>query len=711
LIRYLREGRCVLFAGSGLSAWGKLPTWKGLLEDIVKGIRDDEPDNRDLPELDQLLKLEKLLDIADYCKEKLGGRYNEILSERVRGDAGEIPETHRIITQLPFAAVVTTNYDKLLERAYAENSSWPKTPTHLDAASLGTLLFDGSFFILKAHGDIDRPDTLVLTRRDYREIIHSNPAISSIFSAILLTKAILFVGYSLNDPDFRLLLDRPLTTFKGDIPERYSLMSGVGSVEQDVLWRTARIRIIPYPEGQHTDVLDFLSTLRDELASGKSTSVTAPPQATIAPSPTTGATKGATVKSTTTRSATTPTPQTARVGSDSPDATATASLSIRLRGQEMEFEFGVGNKSVKGRGQPPDRVALATQLRELLMDFSDTVSQQEVGRMLAQCFPAEVSDAITALPAAQSITLRLAAEVEHLPWEMTFFNDEFLALRSPLVRAPVGISDKARGYPLVREPVRVLLIGDPNQGDSGIGSLPGALAETQEIKAVYRNRSAVECTTLIGPKATFDNVVREFLDGSGYDVVHFAGHAWFDAQESYLMLHNQVVLRAHELRSLLSPHPPAILFLNTHFTSFVPPGVRTEETQATKRKRGNATAGLNFVGRGGFTEVASTTGVGALIGCFGSPLDEVARMVGVNVHLELLKGTPVADALYKARLNTLGLYDNNHNSLLYSLSGYGELTLPRTSPHINSTQKPTAAKKRGAAKKAAKQSSKKKPRK
>lgn len=136
-----------------------------------------------------------MLEVADHCKEALGRRYNDILSEQLRGAMGDIPEPHKIIAQTPFAAVVTTNYDKLLERSYV---SLPKTPTHRDVDALGPLLFDGSFFILKAHGDIDRPESMVLTTRDYQEIIHSNLAFNSIFSAILLTKAVLFIGYSLN---------------------------------------------------------------------------------------------------------------------------------------------------------------------------------------------------------------------------------------------------------------------------------------------------------------------------------------------------------------------------------------------------------------------------------------------------------------------------------------------------------------------------------
>ena len=80
---------------------------------------------------------------------------------------------------------------------------------------------------------------------------------------MLLTKSILFVGYSLSDPDFRLLFDRQLTNFKGFVPERYALMRGVGKIECDVLWRTADIRILPYDE--HDEIVVFVQLLQEAL--------------------------------------------------------------------------------------------------------------------------------------------------------------------------------------------------------------------------------------------------------------------------------------------------------------------------------------------------------------------------------------------------------------------------------------------------------------
>ena len=130
---------------------------------------------------------------------------------------------------------------------------------------MGSLLFSGGFFILKAHGDIDDAASLVLTARDYRNIIHSNPAFDALFSALLMTRCLLFIGYSLADPDFRLLLDRQLSIFGENIPERYALMAGVGVVEADIMKRSANIKVLAYPAGQHSEVPLFLQGLLAQL--------------------------------------------------------------------------------------------------------------------------------------------------------------------------------------------------------------------------------------------------------------------------------------------------------------------------------------------------------------------------------------------------------------------------------------------------------------
>jgi hypothetical protein len=670
LVRYLTEKRCVLFCGSGLSAWAKLPTWKALLQDIVKQVGEDTGDTSNLDELNRLLDQGKLLEVADHCKEALGRRYDDILSQQLRGATGDIPAPHKVVVQLPFANIVTTNYDKLLERAYAGIGGLPKTPTHIDVEALGPLLFDGAFFILKAHGDIDRPESMVLTARDYQNIINANPAFNALFSALLLTKCILFIGYSLSDPDFQLLLDRQLTIFRGSVPDRYALMTGVGAVEREVLWRTARIRVLPYDDGKHEQVLEFLQALLAQV--NEQAAKTQPPTSPAAPpkpAATTDAPKAATggIADIVIRDlmiagdfqvANIVAGGTVNIVAAPKEKKLPPVMSVGFRAGSIEASLQSGDKMLQAQGPSLDWAQLRSMMPAAL---SSLAKARLLGRELAKSLPKEILAGLEQIPPAQTIILNLGPEVELLPWEWTIVNNAFLATQNPLVRALGAISSAARGYPILRESARVLLIGDPSQKQPG-KRLPGALAEVGELAKVYETSNNITVKTLIGPEASFDNVA-ECLS-YGYDIVHYAGHAWFDDLEPFLIVSDEVKLRASEMRSLLSSAPPAILFLNSHFTIFVPPGAAQPSSSHGQR---------------GFVEAASTTGVGALIGSFSGGLtDEVAQRVGVGFHRRLIGGAPVAQALHDAQIEAGSKPASDDPShLSYAVSGYGDICLPQ----------------------------------
>lgn len=176
---------------------------------------------------------------------------------------------------------------------------------------------------------------------------------------------------------------------------------------------------------------------------------------------------------------------------------------------------------------------------------------------------------------------------------------------------------------------------------------------------------------LTGRRATFDAVVRHLLSGD-YDVVHVSGQAHFDDQEAFIALHGTALLRASEMRSLLSRRPP-VLVLNCPHSAFIPPSARAPS------------APVPGGGALGFMEVAATAGVGAFVGCFGEQTDKMAAAVAVGLHEELLAGTPAALALYRARRRTrsaemrrafgLGPRGSDPTALMYALSGYPELVL------------------------------------
>ena len=269
------------------------------------------------------------------------------------------------------------------------------------------------------------------------------------------------------------------------------------------------------------------------------------------------------------------------------------------------------------------------------------------------------------------VTLQLSAEIESIPWEWTEVGGQYLFSRFPVARAPVGIADAARGYPQFHPDLRVLLIGAPQ------GTMPGVAREVMAIAAAYGSRQSTRCELLFGSAATFEAVVSH-LDGGDYDIIHFAGHAWYDRREAYLMLHEQAVIRANELRSFLGTHPPAIIVLNSHFTAFVPPGAHDADIDpvtSALTPQGFA-PGPESGGQPGFTGMTSAVGVGALVGCFGSPGDVMGAEIALKLHEELIAGQPIALALHRARLWAAQKDRTDRSALVYTLSGYPELALP-----------------------------------
>ena len=532
LVNEVRDGRCALFVGAGLSVAAGLPDWSGLMQRIVALAGKQARNRATSVELRRLLRANRFAEVADQCRTVLG---RELFYEALRAELDrdvELPPLHRTIVETPYACIVTTNFDTLLEDAYARwgTHGVPKAPTSAELARLGTLLHDGGFFILKAHGSIDDDASMVFTAEDYRRIIHANPAFQSIFSALLLTRAVLFVGYSLSDPNFRLLLDSQLTTFGEEVPGRYAVMAGVGDAERDILWRTARIRVFSYEKGQHQHVGDFLDALR--VASAEEPTTPAQTRSGRRAQPAAADTERETL--------------------GRPRPVETIVLGIDARGERLDLELyagAPGRSHWLGSARLPAWPELLGAL-EAVHGFGgwELASISRVGALLGQGFPRELAERLDGLPDHACIELELTSEAATLPWEWLIVEGTQLCLRHPVVRRPIGISEAARGFPFVGRPLRALLVGDPNEGPQ---ALPGARDEVVEIGRILSRVSAENVvTTLLGAEAHTRAVVREIETGD-YDVVHFAGHAWFDERQAYLWLSDGAVF-ASEVASILT---------------------------------------------------------------------------------------------------------------------------------------------------------------
>lgn len=177
-----RRGHLALFLGGGVSIPAGLPTWTALLEMLAESAGVSGDDFRRLPPLDQAQLLEKRLG------ERLGEHVVKIIADVVRPSLG-----HVLLAGLECQQVVTTNYDDLYERA-VEASGSPVAcvlPWH-DVEP-------GHPWVLKMHGDLAMPESIVLTRRQFVRYDAATRPAGSLLQALLLTKHLLVVGASLSD--------------------------------------------------------------------------------------------------------------------------------------------------------------------------------------------------------------------------------------------------------------------------------------------------------------------------------------------------------------------------------------------------------------------------------------------------------------------------------------------------------------------------------
>lgn len=180
------EGQLVLFIGAGASIGAGLTDWWGLLKDLA-GRRELSLGFEDLQRLDAR---DAAMILASGPRAAEAG-FREEVAGAFQTD--RYPLTQALLASLRLGEAVTTNYDLLYETAYCAG----------DRSSLRVLPREafqpGVPWLMKIHGDAKVPGTIVLSRDDYIRFDADSIPMASVLQAMMMTRHILFVGYSVSD--------------------------------------------------------------------------------------------------------------------------------------------------------------------------------------------------------------------------------------------------------------------------------------------------------------------------------------------------------------------------------------------------------------------------------------------------------------------------------------------------------------------------------
>jgi hypothetical protein len=207
--------QCVPFLGAGANVTNSTRGYQGLrlgsevADELVQGIQFEGRDPKDLPRV--ALQYEFIRDRPDLIK-----NLKAILPDE-KTDPSPLLQT---LVKLPFKLIVSTNYDCLLERALEatgrpfesiiqplngfdstpENAKWFETLEVYEHAKLYKI--HGTF---KTTAPTDPP--LIITEDDYIQFLTvvgiDNVGIPKLVTKGLVPNTLLFLGYGLEDWDFR----------------------------------------------------------------------------------------------------------------------------------------------------------------------------------------------------------------------------------------------------------------------------------------------------------------------------------------------------------------------------------------------------------------------------------------------------------------------------------------------------------------------------
>ena len=226
IVESLKKGKCILFLGAMASA----PSPEGSRYDYKQappsGVELSQrlAQECEYPYEDQT----NLQRVSLYFQFRKVGGGRESLVKAVRKviTAHEIkpsPALH-MLAALPFPIVITTNYDRLFDIALSRANTRdgkPKQPhfrvfdpTRTDPTESvppDPQEEEDKPILLKLHGDIEKPESIVITEEDYIDFIQrmsfqsSHHPIHIYMRYRLGSWPVLFVGYSLKDYNLRLL--------------------------------------------------------------------------------------------------------------------------------------------------------------------------------------------------------------------------------------------------------------------------------------------------------------------------------------------------------------------------------------------------------------------------------------------------------------------------------------------------------------------------
>lgn len=189
---------------------------------------------------------------------------------------------YAVLADLDLPIYVTTNYDFLMEEALRGRSRGRKEPVSgfcrwNDKLAETPLEYDRKYkptesrpFVYDLHGYIDKPESMILTERDYFDfVIYLNKEKETdIHPSFIITElprsSLLFIGYNIQDINFRSIFQGALS-FIGGKSQTISVAVQIPPIPQVLIFDQFEELFSFYPDRWKQQRYDFFNQITQEL--------------------------------------------------------------------------------------------------------------------------------------------------------------------------------------------------------------------------------------------------------------------------------------------------------------------------------------------------------------------------------------------------------------------------------------------------------------
>ena len=256
----IKEKKAILFVGSGVSKNLGLPDYSELIDQMAEKLEYDPKTFKTLGDNDFLI-------LAEYYflkKGSLGGlrSWMDRMWHKPETEL-ENSDIYRLIIELDFPIIYTTNFDRWLEYAY---DYYQKAYTKITSVADIARIEKDKTQLIKFHGDFDDDSSIVLTESGFFNRLDFETSLDIKLRSDSLEKSLLFIGYSLSDINIRYMLYKlhqqwKISKYEHLRPKSYIFLIERNPIKETILEERGIIPIVYENEDPGKALTDFLNDL------------------------------------------------------------------------------------------------------------------------------------------------------------------------------------------------------------------------------------------------------------------------------------------------------------------------------------------------------------------------------------------------------------------------------------------------------------------